>query len=360
MKKVLFSLFFLSVLFCFSASGYDFSALQGFQTEKGIFLEMSGYDIYIGYMKGSLDKPKTVASYKKKFKLEGIQAEYSSPQFTLTNIVIECEEVLKNNPNISGYATSYLFNHGKDSVVIFQFATLNQRDILLEQTLIEAFFKGDLDTYISLDLSADNISFVGRDVKLGSACRWRGPHNLYCDGGQISWSEFSSYEEAGMNLDNRIAANRRDDLTVLYEEYLDVEFEDVPTVAYRVVYRGKNEYYPLIVYYIGEEIRGRFVSCVMSNYAYNRYDYHLPSLFQQFMSIPQLPEWAISEFDSPTVEALSEEEKENIRSASPSVNVSITAVKPLENLNQIFSVAKIYYFFKQTSKWGKLSDIFTC
>lgn len=285
------------------ADDYDFSALQGLQGKKGeVYFEISGYDIVCNSLKGKLNSLQTYAKFKKQQKIKGIQAEYSDSKLALPNKIIETEQPLEKNPDIKYNTVYYLFASSENEIKYIVFQTLNQRDIFLEQAFITAFLEGKLESYISNDWTGESVSFAGRVVQLGTACEWRSPHNLYCKGGQVSWSEFSSAESAGLDLDMRIAANSKGTSKILSQDVLDVLFEGVPSIAYRVVYMGKYATYPLIVYYVAQEVRGKYLSCTMSNYGYNRNDYELSPLLQQFMSISTKPDWAYNRFDTPQYE----------------------------------------------------------
>jgi hypothetical protein len=324
------------------ADDYDFSALQGLRDTKGnIYFEISGYDIFFGSQKGKLNDSKTLDKLRKQYKIKNIQAEYSDPKLALPHQIIETEQALDKNPALKNNQVFYLFAQSGSEIKYVLFQTLNQRDILLEKAFINAFLNDELSYYISDDWTGETISFVGRIVQLGTACRWRSPHNLSCRGGQISWSEFSSAESAEFDLDTRIAANSEGPYTILSQDNIDILFEDVPTTAYRVVYMNEKAHYTLIVYYVAQEIRNRFVSCTMSNYGYNRNDYELSPLLQQFMSIPSPPDWANNQFDVPQYE-----QSEFLHPLwSPNIELRLGSVFPLGDFNRIFQFAPSFDLF---------------
>jgi hypothetical protein len=243
------------------------------------------------------------------------------------------------NPEVKFNEINYLLQESADRIKFISFKTLNQRDILLEQAFVEAFLADSLDAYILDDDKAQTISFAGETIELGTACEWRWPHNLFCKGGEISWSEFSSFDGADLDMEARIIAHQRGDYTILSQEDIAVLFEDIPTVAYRVAYKPKYAHFPLIVYYLALEIRGRYVSCVLSHYGYNRDDYELASLLKQFITIPELPDWAYNPLDVPKLEILPENEKEDILNKDPYIEISAGSFIPLGNLVKRYSFA---------------------
>jgi hypothetical protein len=347
MKSVL-SFLFLLLAFPLLAGEYDFSPLQGLKNSQGdIRFEMSGYDIFAGSFKGNINQAKTIAAFKRKYKIKNIQAEYTDPQFAVPHKIIEEKAPLQNNPDIKPDAVYYLFQQSEKEIKLISFQTLAQRDIFLEQEFVKAFLADSLNGYISEDWKGEAISFAGRTVELGNACAWRSPHNFSCKGGQISWSEFSSPESAGLYLDTRIAANNNQNLSILSKDYIEVLFEDVPTIAYRVAYKLKGSFYPLIVYYLEQEVRGRYLSCVMSNYGYNRNDYELSPLLQLFMSIPTVPDWAYNQFDVPELEAPSTKEMKRLNAYGKPVHIEIRPglMTPLGNLQNVFESAPMLDLF---------------
>jgi len=343
MKRI-FWLFILFIpgLYTF-ADDYDFSALQGLRDKQGnIYFEISGYDIFCSSFKGKMNSLQTIDNFKKRQKIKGIQAEYSDSNLPLPNKIIETDRPLEKNPKFKYNQVFYLFSKSEDDVNYVVFQTLNQRDISLEKEFISAFLDEKLSEYISDDWTGESISFAGKVVQLGTACQWRSPHNLFFRGGQISWSEFSSAEKADSDLNTHIAANDVDSTAVLSKDFIEVIFEGVPTIACRVAYMAKGRYYPLIVYYLTQEIGDRYVSCVMSNYGYNRNDYELSPLLQQFMSIPSPPDWAYNQFDIPQYEDV---EDQSNQWWTTNIELRLGSVFPSGNLSHNFQFAPSLDFF---------------
>jgi len=343
MKKAFYTYicFLLLPILTFSQN-YDLSGMQGLKNESGdLMFEIAGYEIFISETKGQINNTKTINSIKKKSQLTNILSEYGDYIFETNVKIIATVEKIKGKPNVQNNKTSYLFNKSEKEVTNILFQTCNQRDIFLEQEVVKTYLENKLSDYID-NWAADSVSFAGRTLNLGSACKWMSPHNIHCRGGQISWSEFPSFQSANLDANTRIAANSGDNnVLILQEEDIDVIFEDIPSVAHRVVYYQKSRYgrtNPLIAYYIVQEVRGRYISCVMSNYGYNRNDYELAPLLQQVMSIPVVPETAHRQFDIPERENITDEDNEQ----SYSLNmweVKAGAWMPMGNLQNTFNVA---------------------
>jgi hypothetical protein len=340
MKKFAFLFFFLSGISLVFADDYDFSALHGLRDEKSdIYFEISGYDILVSRLKGKINEKKTIDAFKKKQKIDTVQAEYSDSQLGVPNLILETESPLDANSEIMSAQIYCLFQKAENEIAFISFQTLNQRDIILEQSFVKSCLDGSLNTYISDNWIADSVSFAGRTIHLGNDCEWQGPHNLSGKGGQISWSEFSTFESADLDLDIHIAANKMKDFEILEEEDLDLVFEEIPTLAYRVVYKQKDDNMPLIVYYILQKVRGRYVSCILSNYGYNRNDYELSPLLKEVMDIPNPPEWAENPLDVHRHEPHTEAEKEATADRQVSIEIKPLMVLPTGNLNKRYQAA---------------------
>ncbi|NDV79257.1 hypothetical protein [Dysgonomonas sp. 511] len=366
MNKLTFTLVFLFLSLPLFSQDYTLPDIQGLRDRRGgVVLEAGGYEIIISGMKGNMDDDKVLAQLKKKYNIKDVLANYSDSTLDVPNKAFEAIARREDRPNTTFNMKGYLISEPEKGITTIIFQTLNQRNPQLEQAIVQIYLDGKIDDYIT-DLRADSIQFAGRTIHLGNACLWRSAHNVYCMGGQISWSEHTSFEAANQDINNRIAANADGkDVVVLDEGPLDIMFEGIPSLAYRVAYQQEEKYEiaasaarSLIVYYIVQEVRGRYMSCVLSNYGYNRNDYRLSPLLQQVMSIPQLPESAHNAFDIPEYEQLetignrnagftllTEEEEAESKLLINIWEVRVGTSLPLGKLNKIFEVAPTVGFF---------------
>lgn len=332
----LFSFFLISYSIC--AQEYDFSGLQGLRDQEGnIFFEISGYDITVSSHKGTINDSKTINAIQKKYSLENITATYPDAQILTSNLVMEGEYTLTEGSDINIYQICYLLQTTEKELTTILLQIVEQRDIILEQEFIIAYLKGSLNNYINDFWTVSSFSFAGRTIHMNSICEWVGPHNIYCEGGQISWSEFSDPVSANLFIDAQVEVNNNSGASILSEEDIEVIFEDIPTWAYRVSYLNEGEGHPLIVYYIVQEVRGKFIGCVLSNYGYNHNDYALTPLLEQVMNIPKLPDWAYNHTDS-------DEEKVDVKEDKINYNISLWEIRagaffPIGNLSNIFGPA---------------------
>ncbi|MDR2955614.1 MAG: hypothetical protein LBV43_11085 [Prevotella sp.] len=296
---IIITLFFCSLL-SFSQN-YDLSGLQGLQNSNGeVELEMSGYSISIIPYKGYLNNDGTIKSIKGLLNLNTVLAEYSEEKFGTENKIIESELPMGEKTKVKTNQACYIFKKADGELTILLFQTLNQRDIILEQEVSKAYLANGLSAYISKNWHTPSITMAGKTIGLDSNCQWRAPRNLDCDNGHIRWSEFSSFESANLDINNRIDANNALNGAILYEEDIEVMFINIPSWAHRIVYQTDNK--PLIVYYVVQEVNGYYVSCVMTNSGLDQNDYYLTPLLQKVMSIPQLPDNAFKPVYKPEVQ----------------------------------------------------------
>jgi len=305
MKHFLISFVLLVATLPILSQENKFSGMHGLYENNGrLVLKYRAYSIYITTTKGKLDDGATMEAFKKEFDMPDSVKYYTDPAIDRENIVIEYQAIDGKKPGMKKSISCYFFVKSEDEILRILFQTLGNADIEIEHDIIDSYFLTGLNEYISESKIVKSIDFAGREVDLGNNCRWRGPNNLYCGGGQISWSEFPSYDEAEDDIITILAANDSPDRVILSDEDLDVIFEGVPTIARRIVYENPQNVYSLAVYYLAQEVRGRAVSCVFSTDVYSVNDYNLPSLLQHFISIPNLPENAYTESDyysEPTV-----------------------------------------------------------
>ena len=100
-------------------------------------------------------------------------------------------------------------------------------------------------------------------------------NNLQCSiGGEMNWSIYQSLEDAQKVIadqeDNTLA---RELMKVVSQEKVEVVFEEVPTQAKKLVIElqggakllaGMSGGKVLTIYYVAQQVRGRYIGCVMS------------------------------------------------------------------------------------------------
>lgn len=323
--------------FAYAQEYYDLSGVKGLRDKSGdVFFEISGYDISTTVLVGKVGDTAMIDSLKKKFEIGSILAEYTDPELSSENKILEAEASIDNRTDEKLNQILYIIERDGDTVFGVFFRTYNQRDIGLEEVFVDAYLANQLQKYVSDDWSVSKINFIGQEIQLGQECKWVAPHNVQCGDAQIKWSEFSSYESAMLDINNRIRLNSSYRMTIITEGDINVLFKNIPSVAHRIVYRQYDSTYDnvlMIYYYIVQEIDGRYVSCVLSNPVIYSNDYTLAPLLQQVMSIPELP------IDAYVPEEETERYQKNDSDSEAILELQLGAWLPVGALSKAFSVA---------------------
>tara|TARA_B100000809_G_C15023892_1_gene489449 strand:+ start:154 stop:999 length:846 start_codon:yes stop_codon:yes gene_type:complete len=196
----------------------------------------------------------------------------TNPQIINDHQLLVNKKQLKNN--VIETTICYIFpsDYGMSKLLIFN--TNIDRNLELENTFTKYFIGDSIPEYVENSTRIDSIDFVGRKIKLGPACNWKGPHNVQCPySGQMNWAVFKNKSTAQQYLNTQIKKNSNRWLTkIVSDEKINIIFEDVETTAIRMIVQisvpkaaleGSNK---LIVYYVSEKIRGKYVSCILSHY----------------------------------------------------------------------------------------------
>ncbi|MFV0420145.1 MAG: hypothetical protein ACK5KT_15630 [Dysgonomonas sp.] len=337
--KCLFFVFVFTLFssFAYTQEYYDLSGVQGLKDKSGdIMFEISGYEISTTEFSNKAEDESVLNSLKAKFKIGTILAEYTDAELSAKNTIIEAEASVTNRPDEKQNQILYIVEKDEGHVIGISFRTTNQRDIGLEQVFVDAYLANRLKEYVSDDWSASKIVFAGQEIQLGYECKWLAPHNVQCGDAQIKWSEFSSYESALLDINNRIRLNSSYRMTIVTESDIDILLENRPTIAHRIVYRQYDSIYEnilMVYYYVVQEIDGRYISCMLSNPVVFANDYNLAPLLQQIMSIPELPADAYIPVEEP------EWYNDNKSDNDAVLELQLGAWLPVGELSRAFKVA---------------------
>jgi hypothetical protein len=176
---------------------------------------------------------------------------------------------------------------------VIGFMRAGSRDRTLERMFVNAHLAGRIPLSIYTTYEIDKINFVGRDIQLGSACHWMAPHNIQCpDLGQMDWAIFDSLQHAETYRDIRLRMTRNMNLVdVQNEEWIMLKFEGEDTKVLRtrtkikvpkIVMGGSNV---LIVYYVTTQLRGKYVTCILSHYTDDVNANTLPPLLSEVITL---------------------------------------------------------------------------
>ena len=250
------------------------------------FFEAEGYDIFIQPFENGLDE-KGISKIKKKYSIkDGLLLTDS-----LTNLKVLVSTEKKNGITI--YFTYYLIPVTEKKSTVIGFIRPKTKDIGLERDFIGSYLSNKIPSFVYTKLEFDSIDFVGRTIKLGPICRWMSPHNIQCPNyGQMNWAIFDNLKQAEEYRDIHFEMAKNKNLVDIKEEkWLTIKFEGLETKALRtkvkiqlpkLVMGGSNI---LVVYYVTRQVRGKFVSCVLSHYTDDVGADKLPPLLSEVMEL---------------------------------------------------------------------------
>ncbi|MEN0002496.1 MAG: hypothetical protein AAF798_00080 [Bacteroidota bacterium] len=234
---------------------------------------------------------KNIKKLKKKYKVKRIK-EVATNSLTQKNKVITKKSPLKGgNMEIT---TLYFVESEATDIAIIGFYSVNFRDSIEEQNFVKLHLESKIPESIFMQYPVAKVDFAGRDLELNNSCNWMDVNNIQCPHfGQMNWSLHKSLEHAKeqTKIQYEITKGKRM-AKLISEEEVPIIFEGKETIAKRTNYkakipkflmRGSNE---LIIYYVSEEIRGRYISCVLSHYKNDKITENgVPALLEKVMKL---------------------------------------------------------------------------
>ncbi len=274
-KKVIFILFlsfFASNLY--SQNKELFNRLQAIHTNKVIFYDIDGYKITSEVLKYDFSKKgleKAYVSYA--IKEKDLKVKLTDLKFNGYNITNSDKITIKLSQNDSYY---FIENSSK-KVVVIQFSSINKNDKIFEKKFVNLIMRNSIPQTCFASMQIDSLNFVGRNIKLKDNCNWQTVNSVQCPFyGQISWSIHKDHQDATSSIEQQLEITKSKGLgEVISEEMIAVEFEGLTTKAKRVIFEFKGSALvatsmsggkTLTIYYVAEEVRGNYVSCVLSHW----------------------------------------------------------------------------------------------
>lgn len=269
------NLFTIILLFTITSSFCQedgvFNRLQAINNNGISFYNIDGYNI----TKQTLNYPFTEKGLKKAYRKYSIKKKVKKikdEQLPYKNYYIKNDENVTDNLVQNN---SYYFIENYELITIIQFSSINKRDKEFERSIVKIIIENSIPEENYTSVRIDSINFAGRKIKLGKACNWMNVNNVQCPYfGQMNWSIHKNLEDAKNSVEQQFTITKsRKNGKVISEEIVDIEFEGTETKAKKVIYDftgltsvlvsisgGKT----LTIFYVATEVRGNFVSCVLS------------------------------------------------------------------------------------------------
>lgn len=271
MKKLFTITFFFAFTISFSQNNGIFSRLQAIQNNDITFYNIDGYNITSEHLnrkfneKGLKKAYRTYGIKKKEHKIRDEQLSYNNRYVTKHEKLTD--ELVQNN--------SYYFIENHGLVTVITFSAINKINKDFERIVVTHILERTIPKENFNSIRLDTINFAGRKIKLGTGCNWMTINNVQCPYyGQMNWSVHKGLEDAKITLKQRydLTASKKSGKVIL-EQDVPIVFEGNDTKAKKVIYDftgltsvlasmsgGKT----LTIYYVATEVRGNYVSCVLS------------------------------------------------------------------------------------------------
>tara|TARA_R110000751_G_scaffold41665_1_gene97555 strand:+ start:424 stop:1326 length:903 start_codon:yes stop_codon:yes gene_type:complete len=289
---------FLLLCICSNAYSQDdnyFDRLQAVINSNAIFYNVDGIDITSKSFNSKFNE-KDLKKVLRTYKIKKNDPKSKDSELAVDNYVYDKSEILADN--LKSNVVYYVLDNNT-KVTIISFAYTKERDLVFERQFVTDFLKEHIPEKTFVSSSIDSIEFAGRKIGLGGNCRWMNVRNMQCPYyGQMNWSIHKTIESAKQNVEEQFLVTKyRKGGKVISEKSITIIFEGKETIAKSAVYDvtgvnsllvGMSGAKTLTIYYVAEEIRGRFVSCVLSfwnNDAIN--ESGLPALLEEVMSLKQ-------------------------------------------------------------------------
>lgn len=298
----LFKMKLLLTFFCLSLSAIMFSQnnsyldrLQAVTNSNAIFYNVDGVDITSKSFNSKFNE-KDLKKILRTYKIKRKDPKTKDLELKVDNYVYDKSEVLAND--FKAHIIYYVLDL-KTKVSIISFAYSSSRDIPFERQFINDFLSERIPSKIFVSSTIDSVEFAGRKIQLGGNCRWMNVRNIQCPYyGQMNWSLHKSLEFAKQNVEQQfLSAKYKKGGKVISETSTPIIFEGKETIAKSVVYditgvnsllAGMSGAKTLTIYYVAEEIRGHFLSCVLSFWNNdNINESGLPALLEEVMTLKE-------------------------------------------------------------------------
>lgn len=272
MKKLFIFILFFAFAKTFAQNDSIFSRLQAINNNGLTFYNIDGYTITSQTLNYAFTE-KGLKKVYRKYSIKKDEKKTKDEQLPYNNYYVTNNE--KITENLVQNNSYYFIENQEKRITIIQFSSINKRDKEFERTIVNPIIKKTIPKENYASMTIDSINFAGRKIKLGTSCNWTNVNTIQCPYyGEMNWSVHKDLEDAKNTVEQQFAITEsRKNGKVISEETVDIEFEGTETKAKKVIYDftgmtsilasmsgGKT----LTIYYVATEVRGNYVSCVLS------------------------------------------------------------------------------------------------
>ena len=279
---------------CFSQENI-FDRLTALNDSKKIWYNIDGYSVTSEIFNNTFDE-KGLKKVFKKHNISETDTKTKDNKVNFNNLFITKQQKIIGDI----YQTNNFYfveNPNKTTTVVW-FIKNGKTDRETEEKLVNKILENKIPEDIFVQRQISSINFAGRKIELGNNCYWTFLNTVQCPYfGEMNWSIHKTLQDAQQSIDNQLNVTKsRKGGKVTSEEFVDVDFEGVPTKAKKVIYEfsgvtsalaGMSGGKSLTVYYVAENVRNKNVSCVMSFWNNDQIndETKLPPLLEKLMKL---------------------------------------------------------------------------
>ncbi|WP_040279924.1 hypothetical protein [Psychroserpens damuponensis] len=293
MKQVAIFLLFSICSITYSQNDNYIDRLQAVINSNAIFYNVDGIDITSKSFNSKFNE-KDLKKILRTYKIKNKDPKSTDSQLGLNNYVYDKSETFTDHLKLN---VIYYVLDNTTKVTIISFAYTKERDLFFERQFINDFLTEQIPKETFVSSTVDSIKFAGRKISLGGNCRWMNVRNVQCPYyGQMNWSIHEDIEDAKESVEHQfLITKHKKGGKVISESSVPIIFEGKETIAKSAVYDvtgvnsllvGLSGAETLTIYYVAEELRGQFVSCVLSFWNNDEINESgLPALLEEVMSL---------------------------------------------------------------------------
>lgn len=295
MKQVIIFFLFLTIFNLFSQESKILERLVALDNNGKIWYNIDGYSVTSEVFNYNFDEKGLKKVYKKhSIKEDDIKTKEDS--IKKNNFYVLKTEKL--NEKIIQRNSYYFVENADKKITVIWFAKTSKEDLIMQRELTNLIIENKIPKSNFVSMQTNQINFGNRQIELGSSCYWTFLNTVQCPYfGEMNWSVHYNLDGAEESVENQLEMTKsRKSGKVLSEEIVDIEFENVPTKAKKVIYdftgltgalAGMSGGKTLTIYYVAEKVRDNYMSCVMSFWNNDQInpETKLPPLLEKVMSL---------------------------------------------------------------------------
>lgn len=288
-------LFLLTACNLFAQESKILERLVALDNNGKIWYNIDGYSITSEVFNYNFDE-KGLKKIFKKHSIKEDDLKTKDDSISKNNIVVHKTEKL--NDKLTQRNSYYFIENSDKKITVIWFAKTSNEDFRMQRELTNLIIENKIPKSNFVSMQTNQINFGNRQIELANSCYWTFLNTVQCPYfGEMNWSVHYSLEDAKESVENQLEMTKsRKSGKILSEEIVDVEFENIPTKAKKVIYdftgltgalAGMSGGKTLTIYYVAEKVRENYMSCVMSFWNNDEInpETKLPPLLEKVMKI---------------------------------------------------------------------------